>query len=1472
MPTNNINGPSFTFSWEKYLKCLSYFLILSMISIGAIAQQKRKADFKFKTLTSKDGMSSSHSRCLAQDEQGLIWIGTNDGLNVFNGYEFKNYVHTDTSDISLGRNFITALFFDNQKRLWVGSHRGVDLYNAEKDDFILFNPANERLPGSNSINWFYQDQNNTLFAGTNYSLNYFNEATRKFEKHEFPSQLNIKGKVTAMLQDRSGKYWLGTENGLYQYVPEDKSFLRFIHNGFGSLTDNQINTLFEDKNGRIWVGTRNGLNLYLGKNKGFKHYLNEKGNANSISFNFINCIQEDISGNIWVGTSEGGLNKLDPSSQTFIRFLRDDHDPFGLADNSVKDIMVDKNGALWITGFRGLNYQSPYQLQFDNLSFKAFDPGSLRDNFTTTIFKDSKGYIWVGNRNGISSFGPCSINFTHYTHQPGNPTSIADGAVLNISEDSEGNIWTRTHTKKFNKLNRERNTFESYSFEPPGREMNQEDLKFMYASTDGNIWVTLKDGIVQYDQSKNTISYHYIPDSIRRGGPSYLYEDRKGNFFVISRDQVYIFDKQKLEFSFADLIPEEHKPFHITQIYEDEDDNFWIGSTHHGLMFINPKENVSKLYRPGKDLPLFNIQGILKDNANQLWMGTNKGLARLDLLTGEHQLYTLSDGLHHNEFNLNAAVISEDGKMYFGGSHGISTFYPENILKNPHPPKVVFTNFELFNQAVEIGNDTPLKKALGLTKHIELDYTQSVLSFQFAALNYNSSEKNQYAYRMLGFEDEWNYSGTRRHVTYTNLAPGRTYTFQVKASNNDGVWNEEGTSIDIYITPPFWATWWFYSLMVIIVLGSTYALYRWRTRQLYMQRKSLERMVKERTVEVEAQKEKLAAHAQNLKSANKEIKSKNKEILKQAEKLRTIDDLKTKFLANISHEFRTPLTLILVPLEDLISKSKPNSETNRLLSMMDRNARRLLHLINQLLDLSKIEHGKLKLDLKTDDINSFVRSLALPFGPLAKKDEIIYELNFPNEEVWAAFDADKVEKIVYNLISNAFKFTQSKGKIEVCLEKRQRMSCGIQNTQHSVEHYVQISVRDSGQGIDSNHLPFIFDRFYQAEPSSARKSEGTGVGLALTKELVSMHHGEINVESTLGLGTLFVVKLPCLAEISRENVNPNAIEDDVANSAHGYLEEKPPESEIVDQYSDLTNLAQIEIPPLQADFQEAPLLLIVDDNDDLRFEIKRIFSTQFRVEEACNGNEGWSKALHHTPDIIISDVMMPEKDGLAFCKLLKNDPTTSHIPTILLSARTASEEAGLRCGADDYIIKPFKTNTLVLKVKNLMDSRQRFREVICKELGLEKTFTKDTTFQAKICSQDIGFIEKSIDIAVQHLSNPDFELERFYRELGMSRSLVYNKLKSLTGLGPNEFIRRIRLNKAAQLLQNEAAKISDVMEEVGFNHRSYFVKCFKNEFGHLPSEHGKETGADEEMLSFNKIEDSVEDKKRLARKLIQENN
>ena len=785
-----------------------------------------------------------------------------------------------------------------------------------------------------------------------------------------------------------------------------------------------------------------------------------------------------------------------------------------------------------------------------------------------------------------------------------------------------------------------------------------------------------------------------------------------------------------------------------------------------GLNRLNPGTHVFTHFTTREGLPSNQVNSIVGDDRGNLWLGTDQGLCRFNIVTNICQNFVKSDGLPDNFF-MTGSISRRNGNLFLGTMNGLVLFHPDSIKETVKTLPVYITSLKVREKLVSVSLD----------QNIELPHQENFLSFDFTAINYNSPEKTRYAYQLEGIDSDWVPCGSRRFASYTDLNPG-SYAFRVKASIDNNVWNEAATTIKIVIHPPWWKTWWAYGLYTLLGVSLLFGMVQYSvSRERLRNDLRLQRL--------------------------------------EAEKMHEVDHLKSRFFANISHEFRTPLTLILGPLDKLLSR-----ETNQdkpLYQIMQRNAKRLLDLVNQLLDLSKLEAGNMRLENKPASIITFLKTIALTFTSLAESKQIQFRHKYPTEDSVLYFDADKLEKILTNLLSNAFKFTPTGGKITVSAflsngegHALPQMSKKLAGDLPSI---LEISVQDNGAGISNDQAQKIFERFYQTDTSATREHEGSGIGLALVRELVDLHGGEIAVESQPGVGACFTVRLPLVAaDFEQLTIVENT---GVAG------EQSPPRFN--DEAYQVDNLSAPET-------EGAPLILIVEDNADIRHFIRESLLPDYQVKEAADGLEGYRLAVETIPDLILSDLMMPKMDGVELCRKLKLENKTDHIPIIMLTAKAGSESKieGLETGADDYIIKPFEAAELLARIKNLIEGRKKLRERFSREITLQPA-------SIAITSMDEKLLQHVMQIMEEHMADSDFGVEAFCREAGMSRTQLHRKLKALTDQSTGDFIRIMRLKRAAELLTNHAGSIAEVAFMVGFNDPSYFTKCFQKQFGRTPS-------------------------------------
>ena len=1190
------------------------------------------------------------------------------------------------------------------------------------------------------------------------------------------------------------------------------------------LSSNEITCILKDRKGFMWLGTTSGVNRFDGYE--FKHY---KYKESGLPFReeHVSELQETADGRIWITYNTNQLCVYEPGNDRFIP-EKEILDSLRL-ENPPAKIFVDNDKQLYFATYtnefcrydqaRGKIYSYPLNKEDgrvcdmsdvgDRLYVvhtsgvvegidKASGESVYRDEYLTQyanaqlfyVFADSDGDLWFflnpGYSRGLFRLNPKSKEWKHYTTE----TSVALSSIMvrDVAEDMNGNIWIATDHGGINILDKRLNRMRYIRNNPFNQtSLSQNSVICLYRDDTGIMWAgTYKNGLDCLDQSTGKWTYYRMGDKENAINSDIVYSlsgDEKGNIVVGTSLGVNWINPETGAVTSFNGTKDGRSVFEdqiINVVFCDSRQWVWIGSNH-GLHIYDRLND--KMYRlnHSSGLPDNSIMSILEDKYHTVWVGTKNGLLNIvpnrdtdNNYTFDWNSYDENEGVQGRVFNVNSACGLETGELAFGGTNGLTFVDPARIRYNSYAPPAVITGLMVNNVPITAreayDGHVILDKDITCTKQLKLNYTERNFSFTISSCCYFLPLKNKYAFKMEGFDSEWTtVSALERRITYTNLNPG-TYTFKVKAMNNDRIWSKEITSLQITILPPFWATGWAIALYIIAGILLAYGVIRFIFR---IQQKKLEEEQERATVRQQHE----------------------------------VDEMKLRFFTNVSHEFRTPLTLIMTPLEKLM-KTEKDMESQQILKLIYRNADRLLKLVNQLLDFRKIDMQGDSLVLSTGDIVPFVRDVAYSFKELSEQKRIHFSFSSVFTSLPMKFDTDKVFKIVSNLLSNAFKFTPEGGTISVTLRLR---------LEKEGENKLVIEVSDSGIGIPADKQGAIFDRFYQvASPDKGNPVVGTGIGLHLCREFVRMHHGTITVKSEPGAGSTFTVTLPV---IPLDN-------QDIISAPEGIAE-----GDILPPVEEHPEIADKDASPA-----ERPTLLVVDDNTDFREFMKLSLSGVYSVLTAADGEDAWKLIPEELPDMVISDVMMPITDGITLCRRIKGDIRTSHIPVILLTAKSAkdSQLVGLEAGADDYISKPFNMEMLLLKVRHLIEMKKKMQKAFMQSstMGIALTEVQASSMDEELMRKAIGYIEEQI-------ANPELSVERLSREMGMSRVNFYKKCLSITGKTPVELIRTVRLKRAAQLLEKSQMRVNEVALECGFNDVKLFRKYFKDEFGRLPSDYHK---------------------------------
>ncbi len=1400
---------------------------------------------KFRHLDKEQGLSDSFDWCVLKDKWGFMWIGTSDGLDRFDGRKIRSFRYSPDNVKSLGANIIRSLYEDRSGTLWVGTEGGgLNRYNSAAENFTRFvnNPKSAASISDNVVTAIYEDEAGTLWVGTrDGGLNLFNRESNQFKcfKNNPNESTSVSSNtITVIYEDSKGDFWIGTAGGgLNKFDRNRQKFTRYVHdiNDPFSLSHNDVSGISEDNYGNLWISTLGGgLNKLIYKNNshaiGFIHYKYNVNNPLSLNENDLSTMLIDEDNVMWIGSWGGGLNKtvLGPDNNSplsFIAYKNNPIDQYSLSDNNISCIYKDDSGLLWVgTWGGGIHILNTQKKAFKHFTHEPNNPFSLSAKGVSAIYEDKQGMLWIGTWDGgLNKMDRSTNKFTHYKHNPNENNSLSDNAISSIFEDSWGTLWIGTWHGGLNQFDKRTGKFKSYKHNSSNpKSISDNRIVSICEDPSGVLWIgTYYGGLNKFIKEDESF-IHFKRKANNLNGisgnlVSLIYKDRSGILWMSTEfGGLDAFDYSEGKFNHYDFNFDNSKNFSrnkIISLHEDKSGILWVGTQERGLIKYDRKSGQYKNYTMKDGLPGNYILGILEDDKGNLWITNNPGLSKFNPLTETIRNYDAEDGLQSNEFEeYPACYKSRTGELIFGGINGFNIFYPDSVKDNNHIPPIYITDFYLNNKSVSIGYDnlsnrTILSKSLEELADIELYHDDKVFSFDFVALDFQSPEKNKYAYILEGFDKSWIYPvDTRRSVTYTNLDPGE-YIFRVKGSNNDGIWNEAGTSIKITILPPWWKTLWAYLFYTLFILSILYFTWKMQVKRIKVK------------------------HEYDLSRL-------------ETQKLHEIDEIKNSFFANISHEFRTPLTLILGPAKQLLQGSK-DEKIKSAADLIHRSAKKLNRLVDELLDISKIESGEMKLNACSENLVSLVRDITLPFSPLADRKKINFRLNCEENEIIAYVDKDKFEKILNNVLSNAFKFTPEGGTVEVTItcqaelvsaspkqNKIPKQAC-LTARQVRDDKLVVISIRDTGIGIPKDQLDKIFNRFYQVDGSHTRDQEGTGIGLSLTKELIELHKGKIEVESEESKGSVFRL----IFLLGKDHLRPEDICEESLSQTLSKGEVFSEEIIFTARLDSIVMSRQEETKTEKHDTdiigeKEKPTLLVVDDNPDVRKYINTILEKYYQIIEAKDGEEGRDKSFEYIPNLIITDIMMPKLDGFQLCSKLKNDERTSHIPVIMLTAKATMHDKinGLEIGADDYIMKPFEADELKARIKNLLQQRERLHEHFRKH-GLIDIEDKNIT------SVDKQFLQKAVSIINEHISDTLFGVEVLAEDMAVSRSLLLKKTEALIGESPNELIRRIRLENAANLLKHNSGNISEIALEVGFSNPSYFAEAFKKQFGVSPSQY-----------------------------------
>jgi len=1388
---------------------------------------------------------------------GIIWIGTANGMVKFDPAREKFTDLHRAANLSKWRGYYARLYLDATERLscWDMYTKAYLIIDTKTDSLLaIFNEETIGreywIPGDNRLYFVDQDDFWIVANGTDLIVVHLRDkeiSTRNISKNVNSDQ-SVPGNFNYLFRDKNGTIYC-VRKGLYVLPAPKKSTYDFdlidLSQGRKLSEGNElsITSITQDKEGLLWISIADqGLSRYNPLTGQIVEY-----NIRSINYTGIESTASyslnDKEENIWVVQNNGILQLFDYKTQDFVQFRHEPSNPASIASDIFSDgisgkISLDVSGNYWLpTQGNGLVYFSLKKTKFPVIKNLPYNHNSLSSNGIWGIFEDDKGLLWVGAKNTGLNIVNMSTGLVFQYLSNSKPYLKGFDICTDFLQISDEEFWIGSIPLRRFQFDRETKTLkllnEFKHFIKDSTSLSGWVVTDMLKDRTGRIWVATFDGLNLYQKPDrdhpNGFFTHYLknenkPNSIANDQVWHLMEDDQGRLWISTADGLSCMNAERTKtISYFNNPPERLSlsSSNVKYTMQDSKGRIWIATEGAGLIRFIEKENRFVEYNKSTGFPSNNIFAVFEDKSGNFWMSSTDGIIRFTPETNLVQTFTADDGLQSKQFVAGAFFLNPaTGKMLFGGDNGINHFYPDSIKLSTFVPNIVFESLKIFNVEIEVkkeyNGDVFLTRAISNTDKIILSYKQNLFSIEFAAMDFSAAKNIRYAYMLEGANEDWvETDAENKTLNYTNLAPG-DYKLKVRSTNADGVWCDNTKTLAIIITPPWWNSLLFKIFFLAALATGIILFLRIRINYLKNLNIELERKVEKRTIELQNANSLLEEKNEKILYQNEQIKANQEEIIAQSEHLHHVDQQKLQFLTNISHEFRTPLSLILGPTEKLIEQESTLTATKKvsLLKMIQRNSLRMLRLVNQVLDMSKVDADEMTVQITIGDIIRHIEPIFDSFMLIAERKSIKYSFSKNRDSVITSFDADKVEKIIYNLLSNAFKFTDPGGRIRVSVE----VVPG--NGQNSAAGEIVFKVDDNGIGIPEDQIRHIFERFYQVKSNVAK---GTGLGLALTRDLVSLLKGTIRVDSAENKGTCFTVTLP----LTSENLNIREIVGGTYQSKVDQLNMALLQA--VEQEDDIPGQS------LNKDVDKKsklPILLIVEDHYDMRKFLADELSAEYQIIEASDGAKGIEMALESIPDVIISDLMMPFVDGFGLINTLKKDRHTSHIPIILLTAKVNEESRseGYETGADSYISKPFQMPVLMARIKNLLQVRKTLRQRFSNEISIEP---KDIVFS----SADEHLLNKAIGIIEENSKDDDFNVEKLALALGIHRVQLSRKFLALTNENISDFIRITRLKKAAKLLLSRKYSISEVCYQVGFKDPAHFTRVFSKQFSITPSKY-----------------------------------